>query len=657
MVHLSAALSDTLSAMLSLSKSLFLTGALTALSALHAVAADARPNIVFFLSDDQPLRAMSHVDPWFHTPNMNRLASEGVVFENGFVDSAVCAVSRASIMLGQHNATHLIQSFDVPISAEQIQKSFPVLLRKAGYRTAMLGKFAVGHTRHAPKELCLPAEHFDLWYGFLQGPSYAQMVDGEKRYITSVMEEKTIQFIKDTPEDQPFMVYMCLPEPHGQGGPGGPWNYRDPHFEIPAPDGPPPVLETMTEEAYARLPEAMKNTKCNKIVGRPAETYTKYMETVRDYTARSDLAIGRVRAALEELGRADNTVIIFASDNGSMWGAHGIAGKWNMYEESIRVPMMIYDPRLPKSVSGTRSQTALNIDLTATVMDVAGVPAPHMDGISLMPILKDATAEGREDWYYLHDVYTRSKGNPLPNCEGIRGERWKYIHYRGTDPVQEELFDIQADPKEMNNLASNPEYAALLDQLRARNAAYKAQHDKAAGGKKPYRGPEAQSKASSKSSTVEASVGEHMLGAPVSLGRGELFVSFLAQRDAGGAFEVAFSNAKKQVRLGVSVDADGSVTPRGAGVTSSSAAGLFQANTAYRVVLQFSNDGNDYGAITKVKLFADGTLPASPDGIDWDVTTTGGRTGVKQDRVMLKGLTGTVALDDLRVGRSWAEVR
>ena len=639
--------------MRSLLKSLQLISVLAALFALHSVIADTRPNIVFFLSDDQPLRAMSHVDPWFYTPNMDRLASEGVVFENGFVESSVCAVSRASIMLGQQNARHLIQSFDVPISAEQMEKSFPVLLRKAGYRTAMLGKFAVGHTRYAPKELCLPADKFDLWYGFLQSPSYAQMVDGKKRYLTSVMEEKAIRFIKETPKDQPFMVYMCLPEPHGQGGPGGPWNYRDPHFEIPAPDGPPPVVETMTEAAYDQLPEAIKTSKNNKIVGRPAETHTKYMETVRHYTARSDLAIGRIRAALEAQGLADNTVIIFASDNGSMWGAHGIAGKWNMYEESIRVPMMIYDPRLPKSLSGTRSQPALNIDLTATVMDVAGVPAPHMDGISLMPILKDPAAQGREDWYYLHDVHTRAKGK-LPNCEGVRNERWKYIHYRDTDPVQEELFDLQADPKEMNDFSKNPEYAELLNKLRARNAAYKAYFDKAAGGRKPYRGPVEEKKPVLKNGAA----GVQILEKPVSLGRGNLFVSFLAQRDAGGAFQVNFSNEKKQVRLGVSVDADGTVSPKGAGVITSSAPGLFEADNAYRVVLKFSNNGKDKGAITQVKLFpADGMLPSDPDSIDWDVSTTGGKTGVTQDRVWLKPLAGTVVLEELRVGRNWAELR
>jgi arylsulfatase A-like enzyme len=192
------------------------------------------------------------------------------------------------------------------------------------------------------------------------------------------------------------------------------------------------------------------------------------MEIVRDYTARTDLAIGRIRETLKEIGRDENTVVIFCSDNGSMWGAHGIVGKWNMYEESIRVPMMIYDPRLPKSTQGTRDQMALNIDLTATVMEMAGVPAPHMQGKSLLPILKDPKTEGRKEWYYHHDVYSRSSGKPLPKAEGVRTERWKYIHYKDTNPVQEELFDLEEDPKETTNLAGNPEYATVLNRLRNR---------------------------------------------------------------------------------------------------------------------------------------------------------------------------------------------
>jgi len=365
------------------------------------------------------------------------------------------------------------------------------------------------------RSFACPRRIFDLWYGFQQGPSYAQVVDGKKRYLTSVMEEKAIQFMKETPADQPFMVYLCLPEPHGQGGRGRPWNYRDPHFELPAPEGPPPNPETMAQEAYARLPKAIRISKNNKIVGRPAAAYTKYMTTVRDYTARTDLALGRIRAALKQIGREDNTVIIFASDNGSMWGAHGIAGKWNMYEESIRVPMMIYDPRLPKSTSGTRSQMALNYDLAATIMDLADVPAPHMQGKSLLPVMKDPNAEWRKDWYYHHDVFSRSKGRPLPRCEGVRTERWKYIHYLDTDPVEEELFDLQADPRETNNLCGHPEYTQILDQLRARNGELKAQLAEVAGRGESVRVPV------SKGPAVRGSGSERMLEQPVSLSRGK----------------------------------------------------------------------------------------------------------------------------------------
>ncbi|MBT7702463.1 MAG: DUF4976 domain-containing protein [Verrucomicrobia bacterium] len=116
---------------------------------------------------------------------------------------------------------------------------------------------------------------------------------------------------------------------------------------------------------------------------------------------------------------------------------------------------------------------ALAYDLSATVMDLAGVPAPHMDGRSLMPVINDPGTEWRKDWYYLHDVHSRSKGK-LPNCEGVRTERWKYIHYRGTKPVQEELFDLQADPREMNDLSKSPEYSEKLNKLRARNSEFKA---------------------------------------------------------------------------------------------------------------------------------------------------------------------------------------
>ncbi|NQU44961.1 sulfatase-like hydrolase/transferase, partial [bacterium] len=290
--------------------------------------------------------------------------------------------------------------------------------------------------------------------------SYSQEVDGEKRYVTTVMEEKAISFMRETPEDQPFLLIMALPEPHGQTGP---WNYRDPEFELEPPPGPPAWPETMTEEAHDRLPRAILESQ-NNASGKCYRPGEKYMATVRDYTARADRALGRIRNALRELHIEDNTVIIFTSDNGTTYGAHGISQKWNMYEESIRVPLTIYDPRLPTTSQGSREQMGLNIDLGPTMLALAGLEISSvMQGTDLSPILRDADSKGREDWFYDHDLGDYLN---LPRCQGVRTGRWKYIHYTATD--EEELFDLAADPLEMNNLASDPDHASTLAKLRQR---------------------------------------------------------------------------------------------------------------------------------------------------------------------------------------------
>ncbi|MCU0784148.1 MAG: sulfatase-like hydrolase/transferase [Verrucomicrobia bacterium] len=425
-----------------------------------------KPNIVFIYSDDQPLRAMGSVDPFFSTPNIDRLAKESVVFDNAFVTTAICAVSRASFFTGQHSLRHGIASFEKPLSSAQIKQTYSGLLRQAGYRTAFLGKYAIGTPETAPRQLCLPKDQFDLWYGFPQALSYSQIVDGKKRYVTSVMEEKAISFLRENPPDQPFLLILALPEPHGQSGP---WNYRDPDFQLAPPPGPPRRPKTMNQSALDRLPPAIRQSRNDTGFKAYEAGYEKYMATVRDYTARTDLAVGRVLQALKDLKLETNTVVIFTSDNGSMWGAHGLSGKWNMYEESIRVPLMIRDPRLSASARGQRSQMALNIDIAPTIVALAGLSVPSaMQGINLLPILSDPKLPTRADWYYEHDVGTKSQGKPLPRCEGVRTERWKYIRYKDTKPLQEELFDLHNDPLEDHNLAKEKTHAATLAKMSAR---------------------------------------------------------------------------------------------------------------------------------------------------------------------------------------------
>lgn len=440
---------------------------LAPLAALHAADAPTKkPNIVFIYSDDQPQRAMGSIDPFFSTPHIDRLAKESVVFDNAFVTTSICAVSRASFFTGQHSVRHRIASFDKPLSSAQMKQSYAGLLRQAGYRTAFLGKYAIGQPQAAPPELCLPEDQFDLWYGFPQALSYSQEIDGKKRYVTRVMEEKAVSFLRENPKDQPFLLIMALPEPHGQTGP---WNYRDPDFKLDPPPGPPQRPKTMTQAALDRLPQAIRESRNDGVFEANEKGYEKYMATVRDYTARTDLAVGRVLQALQDLKIEDNTVVIFTSDNGSMWGAHGLTGKWNMYEESIRVPLMIRDPRLPISTRGNRPQMALNIDIAPTIVAMAGLPVPNeMQGIDLSPILRDPKVQGRADWYYEHEVRSGSQGKPLPRCEGVRSERWKYIRYKDTQPLQEELFDLRNDPLEEHNLAKEKTHAATLAEMSAR---------------------------------------------------------------------------------------------------------------------------------------------------------------------------------------------
>ncbi len=441
--------------------------ALTCCLALcSAHAGVSRPNIVFIFTDDQAQNELGCMgNKAISTPNMDRLAAEGVLFDHMFATTAICAVSRASLLTGQHMARHGINSFEKPLTAEQWQQTYPVLLRAAGYRTAFLGKLAVGSPKTAPKELCLPADQFDLWYGFPQRLIYNQ--DG--RYLTTIIEEKATKFLREQPKDKPFLLILALKEPHA------PFDMEDPELPTNLVSGPIPRPKTLTAAAFDALPAAIResrnSTQPSAEFLQDDAVYQKDIAQVYRYISRADIAVGRIMKTLQELHLDTNTVVLFSSDNGSMEGAHRLVGKWNMYEESMAVPLIIRDPRLPADLHGRRSQMALNIDLAPTMLALAGVPVPAtMQGMNLQPILQNPKAVGREDFYYEHDTVglDNSQGRPLPRCEGVRTERWSYIHYKDTHPVQEELFDLAADPFEEKNLAADPEQAKTLARFRAR---------------------------------------------------------------------------------------------------------------------------------------------------------------------------------------------
>ncbi len=432
-------------------------------------AAAERPNFVIFITDDQAFNGMSGTgNTVLQTPNLDRLAESGVLFEKAFVTTSICCVSRTSIYTGQHMRRHGIEDFQKPLSAAQWRETFPALLRAAGYRTGFLGKFAIGSPA-VDRELALPEKQFDLWYGFPQKIEFKQMVDGKPRYLTTIMEEKAAQFLADSKDRQPFCLIVALKEPHG------PLTYSDPEFQPPYANATLPSPVNLTRESYETMPEAVRHglNDSSKWLDNP-ELFQTATRKVYAYVHRADVAVGRICAALKANGLDENTVIIHISDNGCMEGAHALDGKWMMYEESIRVPLIIRDPRRPAATQGKRSQMALNIDLAPTILAMADVPVPDgMQGQNLQPVLKDAKTKGREDWYYEHTYNTTGSRKRIPASEGVRTDRWKYIRYTGSQPPLEQLFDLDADPHEERNLVADASHEATLAKLRARCDEYR----------------------------------------------------------------------------------------------------------------------------------------------------------------------------------------
>jgi arylsulfatase A-like enzyme len=429
-----------------------------------AVRAANRPNFVLFLTDDQPYSSMGCAgNTVLKTPAIDQLAAEGVFFEKAFVTTAICCCSRASLLTGQHMRRHGVQDFDRPLSAAQLRQTFPVLLRQAGYRTAFLGKYAIGSPRVDPR-LALPADQFDLWYGFPQSIAFKQSENGKNRYLTTVMTEKAVQFLKTSKPEQPFCLIMALKEPHG------PLEYFDPEFPRPYTAATIPLPKNLTRASFDALPELVRASLAASPRWLDApESFRAHVRQRYAYVSRADLAVQQVREALAAQGLEENTVVIFTSDNGDMAGAHALTGKWIMHEESIRVPLIIRDPRLPAATHGRRTQMTLNIDLAPTILAMATVPIPSaMQGENLQPLLFGANAKTREDWYYEH-VYTPGpERRGIPKIEGVRTERWKFTRYTEPEPPLEQLFDLAADPLEEMDLARSPAHRETLERLRAR---------------------------------------------------------------------------------------------------------------------------------------------------------------------------------------------
>jgi arylsulfatase A-like enzyme len=391
------------------------------------------------------------------TPNLDALAARGVVFRNHFVTTSICCVSRASIFSGQYARRHKINDFVTPFTPEAFARTYPALLRAAGYRTGFIGKFGVGEK--------MPEKEFDYWKGFPGQGHYFEK--GETTHLTKRMGDQAMEFLL-AGDPRPFCLSVSFKAPHVEDNAKREFP-PDPRDEKLFSDVTFPVPETARPKFFEELPEFVQKSEGRKRWKIRFATPEMYQRTVRDYNRLVfglDREVGRILDALRERGLSDKTLVVFTSDNGFFFGERGMAGKWLMYEPSIRVPLIVCDPSAAAGAHGRSSdEMTLNIDFAPTLLDYAGVAAPPaVQGRSLRPLVRGEKAAWRDEWFYEHHTVT----DIIPPSEGVRTQRWKYLRWDGVKPAVEELYDLKTDPQEEHDLAASAEHRATLEDLRGR---------------------------------------------------------------------------------------------------------------------------------------------------------------------------------------------
>ncbi len=434
--------------------------ALVSSSALAA--AETRPNILFILTDDQRFDALGcAANEIIQTPNLDKLAERGLRFENAFVTLSICSPCRAVCMTGQYNSRNGVTQ----IGNHKISTSsphLPRLLRNAGYRAAMFGKWHMGD-----KPADLGFETFE--YFTSNGPYYGRSVkvgNETKRidkFIDDYVADKCIDYLDDaTKSDKPFFLWMCTQVPHMNHK--HEWNARPETLQLYA-DADIQVPKSWSDDLSGKPPYLEAARSRQQALKYGYDKQEKVVDHIRRYYAavtEVDASIGRVLDHLEATGLDDNTWIVFMGDNGWLLGEHQFTSKVLAYEESIRVPMIIAGP---KARTGRETRFALNIDLAPTILDLAGVPADkRMDGTSLVPILQGKNTDWRDHFVYEAPV-SQLGTHPL---WAVRTKDRKYIATHMPDgTVFEELYDLQKDPGELNNLAGQLAIRSRLERFRA----------------------------------------------------------------------------------------------------------------------------------------------------------------------------------------------
>jgi arylsulfatase A-like enzyme len=424
-------------------------------------------NVVFVLVDDLRYDAMGFVTPGLQTPNIDSLAKNGVYFPNAVVTSALCSPSRATILTGQSARNHGV--IDNNNSSETGLTFFPQYLRNVGYQTAFVGKWHMGSASDAPRP------GFDYWVSFRGQGNYFP-VDGQtlnvngkevaqQGYITDELTDYAMQWLEHGRDaSKPFFLYLSHKAVHSDAKP--PQRYATQYANL---DIKLPASLANTEDNNRGKPLWVRNQR-NSWHGADFFYHTNQplKEYIREYyrtLSPVDDSLGRILGYLRKHKLENETLVVFYSDNGFLFGDHGLIDKRNAYEPSVRVPMVAYAPGLlPKgAVNPARVR---NLDLAPTFLDLAQVPAPaQFEGKSFLPIATGEAAPASWANEFVYEYYWEWTFPHTPTTFAIQRGNLKYIQYHGVWDI-EELYDVAGDPQEMNNLIDRPEYLAQKMDLR-----------------------------------------------------------------------------------------------------------------------------------------------------------------------------------------------
>lgn len=432
--------------------------------ASSTVRAAERPNIVFFLSDDHRSDVMGCAGHKVaQTPNMDRLAAQGTRFENMFVTTSICAASRATLFTGLLERTHGYTFGRSPVSEQHTDHTYSALLQKAGYRTGFTGKYGINTAGNRHRQT------FDVFKPVNRWP-YFHKTDKGLRHEADINADNAISFIKDNPKGKSFCLSVSFNSTHAEDG-----DKTDHYPWPPAADGmylrkKMPLPKLHDAKVFESQPQFLREGMNRDRFHWRWDTDHKYQVNMRAYFRMlygMDHAIGRVLNELEKQGLADNTIIIFAGDNGYYMGERGFAGKWSHYEESLRVPLIIVDPRTPKEQRGrVDKHMALNVDISPTILAYAGIDVPeHYQGRVLKPLVEaKKPVEWRTDTFCEHLMHNAS----IPKWEGVRGQRYVYARYFEQQKDGEFLHDLEKDPQQLKNFVADPAYKEALATMRKR---------------------------------------------------------------------------------------------------------------------------------------------------------------------------------------------